>query len=529
VYEQPGAPRTLLVTGRGGAGRTTVAAATALACASRHGLRTLLLSAEEPGVLGEVLGLGPGGADSRRGHGGSPATADEAGPPDGAEAESCAGRPVPGVPRLRVARVDSAARFRRAAADLQERARSALDLLGGEPLDEDEMTELPGADELALLHALRAAHESGRWDAVVADLPPSRSALPMLALPERLRRWLRRLAPPERRAARALRPVLAQLAGVPMPAAGLYDAVARWDRQLAAVQRVVESPGTAVRLVAEPGPLAAEALRTDRAGLCLYGLRLESLVANRLLPTDAADGWPAALSGRQQSALKELREEYGPCGRGECEAAPGGPLRFAPYGAPLVHELPHLGRDPRGTDDLAELAAAVDLAGWVVPERQQPAGAAPGLSAGEPAPVRTPSRSSGAHGPGADARAHFPYAEADFASADAGSGAAGPGGAGGAGGRPEPVLGSLDDRLPEDGLLVWRLPLPGARTAELDLLRRGDELIVTVGPHRRALPLPSVLRRCRVVGAGLEAGELSVRCVPDEDLWPVGRPRGRAE
>jgi arsenite-transporting ATPase len=78
----------------------------------------------------------------------------------------------------------------------------------------------------------------------------------------------------------------------------------------------------------------------------------------------------------------------------------------------------------------------------------------------------------------------------------------------------------VSDRLGEDGLLVWRLPLPGARKSELDLVRRGDELLVTTGPFRRALPLPSALRRCHVEGAALEGGELRVRFAPDPALWP---------
>jgi arsenite/tail-anchored protein-transporting ATPase len=69
---------------------------------------------------------------------------------------------------------------------------------------------------------------------------------------------------------------------------------------------------------------------------------------------------------------------------------------------------------------------------------------------------------------------------------------------------------------------VWRLSLPAVRKDELELVRRGDELILGVGPYRRVLPLPSALRRCRVVGAALERGELRVRCEPDPALWPGG-------
>ncbi|MCT2593347.1 ArsA family ATPase [Streptomyces sp. N2-109] len=433
--------RTLLVTGSGGAGRTTVAAATALA-AARQGSRVLLLSAEPRSVLEAVLGtpLDPAGTSRV---------------------------PVAGAGGLWVTRADADEEFRAQVTQLQERGRAALELTGAEPLDADELTPLPGAEAFALLRALcgdrldGAAHAArsplgAPWDLVVADLPPVRQALGLLALPEQLRRYLRRLLPPEKQAARALRPLLAQLAGVPIPAQVLYATAARWDAELARAQRVIGAPGTSVRLVTEPGSGAPDAVRAARAGCALYGLRVDAVLANRVLPTGSTDDWLAGLSGQQQSVLKDLR------------AADG-----AAYGAALC-ELPHLGRDPRGPADLALLAPPPDLpygpCGPAAP-------AEPSAPAVPPGPVVRPL----------------------------------PGGA---------VLGEVTDQIAEDGLLHWLLPLPGAARETLELVRRGDELIVGVGPYRRLLPLPSALRRCRVVGAALAEGVLRVRFAPEPGLWP---------
>jgi arsenite-transporting ATPase len=70
---------------------------------------------------------------------------------------------------------------------------------------------------------------------------------------------------------------------------------------------------------------------------------------------------------------------------------------------------------------------------------------------------------------------------------------------------------------------VWHLPLPGAVREDLGLVRRGDELVVTAGPLRRIVALPSALRRCSVAGAGLRDGVLCIRFTPDPGLWPRGR------
>ncbi|MFI7399854.1 ArsA family ATPase [Streptomyces sp. NPDC049541] len=386
--------RTILITGPGGSGRTTVAAATALA-AAREGTRTLVLSADRTDTLGAVLGAITGPA------------------------------PTAVAPNLVAWRPDAGAGFRDDLTAFQERAANVLDLLGASRLDAEEVTPLPGAEELNLLRALRDAALAEAHDLLVVDLPPTPQALALLALPEELRRYLRRLLPPERQAARALRPVLGRLAGVPMPSEWLYETAARWDTELGAVEAVLADRNTVVRLVAEPGPAGADAVHSAGLALALRGLRTDALVANRVLPE--ANGWLAGLVAQQRKVLDEWQEPYD------------------------VRRVAHLGRDPRGTDDLAALAVPGTL----------------------------------------DVN-----------------------------GTTSTVEWPVSDRLADDGVLVWHLPLPGAIRDDLDLIRRGDELVVAAGPFRRIVPLPSVLRRCTVDGAALREGELRIRFVPDPDLWP---------
>ncbi|MFD9910315.1 ArsA family ATPase [Streptomyces sp. NPDC059063] len=391
--------RTLLLTGPGGSGRSTVAAATALT-AAREGTRTLLVSADRQDTLGAALGTPTGP------------------------------RPEPVAPGLTALRPDPDDGFRAELLAAQDHTRAALDLLGAERLDEEELTPLPGGEELALLRTLYEIAEGtyGTYDTLVVDLPATPRALALLALPEQLRRYLRRLLPPERQAARALRPLLGRLAGVPVPAASLYETAARWDARLAAAQAVIEAPDSSVRLVAEPGPAGADAVAAAVTGLALHGLRLDAVVANRVVPDPGGDTpWLAALRAQQDKALAEWETAH------------------------RTHRVPHLGQDPRGADDLAALAL--------------------------PGPGRAPA----------------------------------------------PVDWPVTDALADESLLIWTIPLPGAVRDDLDLVRRGDELVVTVGPFRRIVALPSALRRCTVSGAGLRDGGLRIRFTPDPDLWPHTR------
>ncbi|CAM5302324.1 hypothetical protein SVIOM342S_04482 [Streptomyces violaceorubidus] len=175
-------------------------------------------------------------------------------------------------------------------------------------LDPEDLTPLPGAEDLALLRALREAALAEAHDLLVVDLPPAPRALALLAAPEELRRCLGRLLPPERQAARALRPVLGRLAGVPMPTEALYEAASRWDLELAAAEAVLADRNTVVRLVAEPGPAGADAVRATALGLALRGLRTDCLVANRVLPEDTpADSWLSGPLAQQRKTLEEWR------------------------------------------------------------------------------------------------------------------------------------------------------------------------------------------------------------------------------
>jgi arsenite-transporting ATPase len=395
------ARRTVLVSGGGGSGRSTIAAALAREAAGTG--RTLLRAAADPHRSVDRL------LDVRLS-------------PEPTELEG----------GLFAARLDPQAAFRDAADRLLSRAKPLFDLLGVDPLDRDELSALPGAAHLALLDALRTHAARGDWDVLVVDAPVVADLLAALALPEQLDRYLARLIPEQRQAARALRPVLAAVAGVPMPSDWVYEARAWAAAELDEVRAVTDVPGTTVRLVldAPSGPRAGAALRQARAGLALHGQRVESLLVNRLVP-DGSEPFLAGLHREQQRQLDALREEWD---------------------VP-VHGVPHLGAEPGGADLFARLGL-------------------PPIGPSGPLPT------------------------------------------------PWPV----DDlREGEEGALVWRIPLPGADRAELDLVRRGDDLVLGVGPYRRTVPLPSALRRCTVAGAALRDGVLAVRFTPDPALWPGGR------
>ena len=186
--------RVLLFTGKGGVGKTTTAAATAVHAASR-GLKTLVLSTDPAHSLADALGvpLGP--------------------------------EPTLVEPGLLAMQVDSQRAFERSWRDVQEYLREVLERAGVDALQADELTVLPGAEEVLALLELRSQAASGRYDVIVVDCAPTGETLRLLALPEALAWYVEKVFPAHRRVLKAVRPLMSRVAT--LPGDGVFEAVTR--------------------------------------------------------------------------------------------------------------------------------------------------------------------------------------------------------------------------------------------------------------------------------------------------------------
>lgn len=247
----------LLTTGKGGVGKTTVAAATATALAD-EGHRTVVVSIDPAHSLGDVLDL-----------------------------DLSAGVVVPVCERLGAAEI-------RLAAELQERWGVIRDwlvrLMRSQGVDRwvaEDIAFLPGLEELVGL--LRLVELDDEWDVVVVDCPPTGSTLRYLGLPEAAGWYMERFFPIERRLVQAVGPLAERLVGIPMPDAPVFDQVQSLFDVLGDLQRRFNDPGrTRAQVVTTPESVVLRETERAVGYLQLQEIPVARIVANRAGPRQAA-------------------------------------------------------------------------------------------------------------------------------------------------------------------------------------------------------------------------------------------------
>lgn len=271
--------RVILFTGKGGVGKSTIASGTA-ALAAASGLRTLVLSTDAAHSLADAFAT-----------------------PVGAE-------PTEVAPNLFVQQVDAQLRFEQSWADIQSYLLSVLDVAGVDPVAAEELTILPGAEEIMALLELRLHARSGAWDVLVIDCAPTAETLRLLAMPEAIGWYMQRVFPVERRVVKALRPVLSRAAGVPMPGDSVFDAIERLHAELDEVRDLLSGPDASVRLVLTPETVVLAEARRSYTTLSLFGYRVDGVVANRVFPAEGDDPWRAGWVAAQRDVLAEVAESF---------------------------------------------------------------------------------------------------------------------------------------------------------------------------------------------------------------------------
>ncbi len=278
--------RVILMTGKGGVGKTSVAAATGLRCAEL-GYRTLVLSTDPAHSLADSF-------DMELGH-----------------------DPKQVMPNLWGAELDALMELEGNWGAVKRYITQVLQARGLDGVEAEELAILPGMDEIFSLVRMKRHYDEGEFEVLIIDSAPTGTALRLLSLPEVAGWYMRRFYKPLQAVSVALRPlvepIFRPIAGFSLPNQEVMDAPYEFYEQIEALEKVLtDNTVTSVRLVTNPEKMVIKESLRAHAYLSLYNVGTDLVIANRIIPDQVADPFFQRWKENQQQYRREIHENFHP-------------------------------------------------------------------------------------------------------------------------------------------------------------------------------------------------------------------------
>jgi len=276
----------ILMTGKGGVGKTSVAAATGLRCAE-FGHKTLVLSTDPAHSLADSF-------DMELGH-----------------------DPRLVRPNLWGAELDALMELEGNWGAVKRYITQVLQARGLEGVEAEELAILPGMDEIFSLVRMKRHYDEGEFDVLIIDSAPTGTALRLLSLPEVAGWYMRRFYKPLQAVSSMLRPlvepIFRPIAGFSLPNKEVMDAPYEFYEQIEALERVLtDNSKTSVRLVTNPEKMVIKESLRAHAYLSLYNVATDMVVANRIIPDEVTDPFFKRWKENQEQYRREIHDNFQP-------------------------------------------------------------------------------------------------------------------------------------------------------------------------------------------------------------------------
>ncbi len=274
--------RIILFTGKGGVGKTSISAATAIRSA-QLGHRTIVVSTDPAHSLGDSFDqtIGP--------------------------------EPMQLAPNLWAQEIDLLHQMEQHWGAVQQYLTALFAWRGMEGMMAEEASILPGMEELASLLQIGSLAESGEYDVIVVDMAPTGATLQLLAFPEMASWYIERILPFERAAVKIARPIMRSVSEIPMPEDNFFDAVESLVRDLSKLEALLTDRDiSSVRLVVNPEKMVIKEAQRAFTYLNLYNLPVDAVISNRHLPDEIEDPYFALWKERQAHYRQIIEESFVP-------------------------------------------------------------------------------------------------------------------------------------------------------------------------------------------------------------------------
>ena len=389
--------RILLFSGKGGVGKTSLAAATGMKLAELNH-RTLVMSIDPAHSLADAFDLGTELFHAQ--------TSD----------------PLPINDRLSIQELNIQKEIKRHWQEISSYVSSVLRTTGISSVEAEELAILPGMEELSAMMYINQYRREQRYDVIVLDAAPTAESMRFISMPATLDWYMKHIFPFERNVLKAVRPIANRVAPFELPPDTYFGNILDLFKRLEGVGPIMEDPLiTSVRLVTNPEKMVLRETQRAFVYFSLHGLTVDTVLVNRLLPAEVMDSWFEEWHTSQDTILHEIEEYFAPV-----------PVKKVPL---FAHEI-------LGKQRLADLARVLYAEG---------------------------------EDPSAVTRTEKAY-----------------------------TFGK------QNGLYEIRIVLPFATKGEIELFKKGDELVVQIGTFRRHIGLPRSMAALTPSRARLESKVLTV-------------------
>jgi arsenite-transporting ATPase len=217
------------------------------------------------------------------------------------------------APNLWAEQIDAQRRLESNWREIQEYFISVMNWVGVETIQAEELSVIPGLDEIFSLIDVKRHVDEHRYDLLVVDCAPTAETLRLLSLPEIMNWYIERIFPVQRRVTKTIRPMLTKMTSLPIASERFYGAVERLHRNLDAVRRILtDEHVSTVRLVVNPEKMVIAEARRTYTYLGLFGYRVDAVIVNRILPEDVTDPYFGTWKDIQAEHLETVRESFNP-------------------------------------------------------------------------------------------------------------------------------------------------------------------------------------------------------------------------
>lgn len=383
--------RIILYTGKGGVGKTSVAAATAIKSA-RQGQKTLVVSADAAHSLGDSLDI------------------------------KLSPEPLLIMENLWAQEIDSTHEVEKGWGKVQKYMTTLFTAKTVKDITTEELTVFPGMEELLSLLRILDYYKKKTFDVIIIDCAPTGETLALLSFPDMLRWWMEKLFPLKRKAIKVVRPVVEPILGVPMPTDDVMGQIEEIYHNLDEMRQILsDKEVTSVRLVVNPEKMVIKEAQRSFTYLNIYNFPVDAVVVNRVIPKDVKDDYFRVWKDIQKNYLELINESFAP---------------LPQYSAPLFE------KEVVGIEMLDRMAQSV-------------------FGEQDPTAIKYRER--------------------------------------------------LQQVIKEKDGYTFSLYLPFTEKKDLSLNKKGDELIIRVGPIKRHITLPRTLTGLIIKGAKFEEELLKIR------------------